>query len=365
MFDFHSKNYDIVEIDQISFRTLNHKIGRTIMQEGVSYLFFGGTAYLGLNTHPEMILLYKEGIERYGLNTGTSRNNNVQLGIYAEAERHLAAWFGFEESLIVSSGFLASQLAVRALGQDMDVFFAPGAHPALWLDHEQDLSDQTFLEWAVSTTAQINGGSRLRYVVASDTFASIRPSYYDFSPFSDIDDDKEVYFLLDDSHGFGVFENASIIYLRSLNKPNFHFIVVGSLAKGLGVDSGVVLGDAATLALLRKTPVYAGASPPSPAAMHMLINGTPIYTQQLQKLQERMKWFEERIQTDFHSAPGFPVYCFDDPDLYRRLLDHGIVISSFSYPRPSDPPLSRVTINSLHTKDDIQRLVEAIESIEY
>ena len=60
-----------------------------------TYLYFGGTAYLGIPQNKEFIGLYTEGLYRYGLNNGTSRGNNVQLAIYNEAETFIAQKYSF------------------------------------------------------------------------------------------------------------------------------------------------------------------------------------------------------------------------------------------------------------------------------
>src|SRR5690606_25273112 len=138
-----------------SFRNLHQTTGRIISLDGTDYHFFGGTAYLGLLDNPEYIDLYKKGIDLLGLNNGTSRTNNVQLGIYQEAESHLADRFGFEAAALLSSGYLAGQVAVRALSKGKTVLYAPGSHPALWLD-ETPLVDGSFDEWAKATLEFIN-----------------------------------------------------------------------------------------------------------------------------------------------------------------------------------------------------------------
>lgn len=343
-----------------SFLTLNQAMGRTLYRGDEECLFFGGTAYLGLNTHPEMIRLYTEGLKRYGLNIGTSRNNNVQLDIYSKAEKYLSERFDHQDAVVVSSGFLASQLALRSLTNDTEVYYAPGAHPALWPTEVSPSGSVSFEEWAIQTIDRINHKKHRQAVVVSDSFASIMPFCYDFSPFVAIEEDVEVCFLLDDSHGFGVFQNPSINDLRAQNRPNFHFVQAGSLAKGIGIDAGVVLGSMEIIARFRQSPIFSGASPPSPAAMYTLVNSSAIYEKQQKKLQERMGWFERGIQRDCQYIPGFPVYCFADSSLYEGLLEHSIVISSFSYPRPCDPLLNRVVINSMHTKEDIERLLEGL-----
>src|SRR5690606_14407909 len=82
----------LLEINSMSsFQELHQPIGRIIRQAGKGYHFFGGTAYLGLSTNEEYTELFKEGVDRYGLNNGTSRSNNVQLGIYKDAESNMAS----------------------------------------------------------------------------------------------------------------------------------------------------------------------------------------------------------------------------------------------------------------------------------
>lgn len=349
--------------DQTGFRKLEQRTGRTLSSEGREYLYFGGTAYLGLNTHPEAIRLYMEGVQKYGLNIGTSRTNNVQLDIYSRAEEYLAHRFGFEEGMVVSSGFLAAQLVANVMADEADILYAPGAHPALWPKSVSPASFLCFDEWAFEIVQHINKSPQQVFVVASDTFASIRPSYYDFTPFESIEETKEVHFILDNSHGFGIWDNPSILRLRNQNRQNLHFILVGSLAKGIGVDAGVILGDQTTLTRLRRSPMYVGASPPSPAGMHLLEKGRALYERQLAKLRERMWQFEQSVPHGYLSISGFPVYCFYQSDLYSQLAEKGIIISSFSYPSPEDTPLNRVVVNSEHTAADIDRLVRAIKEI--
>src|SRR5690554_2050532 len=108
------------------FSKLEQAAGREVSLDGRAYLFFGGTAYLGLNTHAPFINLFKKGIDLFGVNSGSSRGNNVQLGIYPQAEAMAATRFGATDAMVVSSGFLAAQLAVRHLAPQYDeLCYAP------------------------------------------------------------------------------------------------------------------------------------------------------------------------------------------------------------------------------------------------
>lgn len=80
---------------------------RTVEVDGKSFLYFGGTSYLGMATHPEFQKLLCESIQQWGTAYGSSRNSNIQLSIYQEAETLFSSLIGCESALFVSSGTLA------------------------------------------------------------------------------------------------------------------------------------------------------------------------------------------------------------------------------------------------------------------
>ena len=50
--------------------TLDHLPGRSLTSEGKEWLYFSGTAYLGLAWNPTFLAYLHEGIQRYGANFG-------------------------------------------------------------------------------------------------------------------------------------------------------------------------------------------------------------------------------------------------------------------------------------------------------
>ena len=86
---------------------LDHLPSRTLQYQGEDYLFFSGTSYLGMGHQAAFREALFEGIARYGTIFSASRNNNLQLAIYEQAENFLAEWTGTEAALTVTSGLLA------------------------------------------------------------------------------------------------------------------------------------------------------------------------------------------------------------------------------------------------------------------
>ncbi|MBE8721643.1 PLP-dependent aminotransferase family protein [Sphingobacterium pedocola] len=339
------------------FQYLNQPTGRIIQQDGENYLFFGGTAYLGLLDNPRYISLYKEGIDKYGLNNGTSRNNNVQLGIYREAENHTAQRFGFEDAILLSSGYLAAQLAIKVLCGRGELIYAPDTHPALWIDGKPHVKEN-FDVWMEETINYINCSDGGEFVVVSNALDNLTPMLYDFSSFEAINPNKKVLFVLDDSHGIGVLrKNGTSVGLNFADRDNFTLIVVASLAKGMGTDAGVVLGNKEHMDMLRKHPIFTGASPSSPASMYVLLKGQDIYEQSFDKLQHNISLAQQLFaHLQFKSISNFSVFSALEANLYQYLLDKNVLISSFSYPFPASPLLNRIVISALHEEQDLRHI---------
>lgn len=348
--------------NSLSFLNLESASDRQINVGGQSYLFFGGTAYLGLNNHSDFIKLYQEGLTRYGVNNGTSRNNNVQLDIYNKAEKVAAKRFHAESALISSSGYLAAQLAVKYFASQGELLYAPTSHPALWLENNPN-SPIAFKEWLNSTVAYINNSPRKDFVVVSNTMSILLPEIYDFSAFAEVHEHKNIHFLLDDSHGIGILENEGSAVMANIPKrPGIQVTVVASMAKGLGIDAGVILSDQQTINQLKSTGIYLGASPPAPAAMYTFIHAEDLYKEKHKTLQCNITLFRKHNRKRCISINNFPGFYFPDSDLFDSLKKKNLIISSFSYPLPTDPLVNRVIISGAHTEEDILTISREINS---
>ncbi|PST85088.1 aminotransferase class I/II [Pedobacter yulinensis] len=336
---------------------LQHAIQNRIDAGGRRYLYFGGTSYLGLATHPGFMECYSKGLQRYGVNNGTSRSNNIQIALYEEAEAFAAARFGAEAALILSSGYLAAQLCVRAyVGRQLA--YAPGTHPALWSD-EVPRQHGSVSAWM----RELPAGPAER-IVLSNTLNNLMPERYDFSALPG--DAHKQLLLADDSHGIGLLDGGIGAYTRLKTEAPARIVVVASMAKALGVDAGIILGDRDTVAELRKSVVFNGASPPAAAALYAFMNSSDLYGRQWQQLQENQHYFSKYLanQQNWSYIPELPVFRHTDVSLHHQLAEKGILISSFPYPDASGPLLNRVVLNSEHTRDELDRLLDILNTNE-
>jgi 7-keto-8-aminopelargonate synthetase-like enzyme len=337
--------------------------------EGRSFLYFGGTAYLGMPANAAFLEHYVKGLERYGVNNGTSRNNNVQLGIYAEAEAYAALQFGSESALILSSGYLAAQLCISHLSGFGKVVYAPDCHPALLLNDAALAGSGRFSSWITRIVEEINESDVQQWVLVSNSMNNLMPEIYDFSCLKAIKPEKEVLLLIDDSHGIGIVQEGSgtfgAVNLMFANLPQIEVVVVASMAKALGVDAGIILGRQETIAGLKGTPVFAGASPPAAAALYAFMQSKALYEKAFRKVRDLQDYTVSRLKDPeaFHFLHGFPVLQSKRMDLAELLLAQGILISSFPYPDRNGSALNRIILCSWHTEAHADRLLDVINDL--
>ena len=344
-----------------TFDHLAQKLSSVISHQQENYLYFGGTAYLGIPQNKAFIDLYIKGIAFYGLNNGTSRGNNVQLGIYNEAESYTAKRFGAEAALITSSGYLAAQLTVKVCVTQGEVRYAPNTHPALWTNGNPAVQS-SFEEWSKQVVAEINASETPNWVLLTNSMNNLHPEIYDFSFIKEINSSKKVTLVIDDSHGIGLLNQGNCVLQNVPNIAHVGVVVVASMAKALGLDAGVVLGSRNVIAQLKRSDEFYGASPPAAAGLYAFIHANEIYGQAFEKLQENVKIFKETLinKQDWLFAGDFPVFLALKSGIEKSLLANQILISSFPYPDRNSENLNRIVLSSWHSKADVLKLAAVL-----
>lgn len=344
---------------QEKYNNLTSPLANKITAKGDEYLYFGGTAYLGIPQNEKFLQLYLKGLNQFGLNNGTSRSNNVQLGIYNEVEQYAANKFGSEAALITSSGYLAAQLTVKNLADFGEVRYAPATHPALW-DQETPNVQGAFSLWLKNIVDEINESEKENWVIISNSMNNLFPEIYDFSLFRQIN--KKILLIVDDSHGIGIINNGLGVFNTLPKSDNIEILVIASMAKALGVDAGIVLGKTKRIEQLKKSNEFLGASPPAAAGLYAFMEAEKIYQSELEKLYQGMQTIHQSLlnNDDWQFIHDFPVYLAKNAELSQKLAAKKILISSFAYPDKDGPIINRIVLSSWHSKTDIAYLLKAL-----
>ena len=354
-------------MSSIKTRQIDFLPSRTAVFDAENYLFFSGTSYLGVGHQADFRAALLEGIGRYGTVFSASRNNNLQLKIYEETEDFLAKWTGAKAALTVTSGLLAGQLAINLLknkvgtNNEKTVFiYAPSAHPAVWeAPPPYKFTNQEDFENNILTTVEKEKNAPI--VVVSNAVDMLTCQTFDFSWITQLNDNQDITLLIDDSHGIGITgENGSGIFqkIRHLAKTNIKIIVIASLAKALGIPGGVILSEEKAINNIRQNPLFVGASPIVPAYLFAFLAAQPMYATARERLKNNIDTFNKTQTSNLFKSPfpHYPVFFTPENALFEALYKEKIFISHFAYPKPNDPPITRVVLSALHTEADIEYL---------
>lgn len=172
--------------------------------------------------------------------------------------------------------------------------------------------------------------------------------------------------IVDDSHGMGLLgiNGEGIISLLPKNTTT-SYVLTYSLSKALNIVAGAISCSSSLAEELRTMPEYTASTAPSPALLHAFINGQDLYAMQREKLRNNISYFQSLIkelkEVIFH--PLLPIFILPSTVDEEKLLQHKIIISSFSYPDPAGKKIQRIVLNALHTKTDLEILAEALNKI--
>ncbi len=346
---------------------LDHIPGPEITLGGETYLYFGGTAYLGMQYHPEFKALLAGATLHAGTHWGASRKGNVQVDAYANAEQKLAAWTGSEAALTLSSGFLAGRLLAEYFtGEPYGCFYSPSCHAALLPPGASRAA--TWEALAAALEAFLKNYPHRQAVVFTDSLD------FQHKP-GPVNEalralpTQNCLLVADDSHGLGVLGsdgNGAYPGLRALGFRQL--LVAASLGKALGVTAGVVLGPSELLVALEQTPLFSGASPAPPASLMALSKAldSGLYARQRAQLLGNMAHFAHRLGQvhGLQQVAGHPVWTFRDPALAASLFSHRIVVTHFDYAAEgSTGSPSRIVLTAAHSTQQLNQLASLLQEL--
>ncbi|HUH29425.1 aminotransferase class I/II-fold pyridoxal phosphate-dependent enzyme [Gelidibacter sp.] len=330
---------------------------RTIQVDGKSYLYFGGTSYLGMATNPDFQILLFDSIKTWGTSYGSSRNSNIQLRIYREAEDLLSKNSGAEAALTVSSGTLAGRLVMDYLAKTHQHFYHyPKTHPAIL----ENASRPLFVDGKLHPG--LRDEVKEAVVITADALLSlaVKPTNFDF--LDDISLSKTITLLIDESHSLGIVGKDGTGVYKTINHPSIsQKIMISSLTKAYGCSGGVIVGDKKLVDSIRNAVVFISAAGMNPIFLQTFVKGQDIIQNQLKKLRENLQFLygDDHLPQQFYYDHHYPVIYSHSNVIFDYLKSKGIIITNFKYPN-YDALMNRIVITANHTKDDLEQLKSAL-----
>lgn len=340
--------------------TIDEFPGRALKIGGNEYLYFGGTAYLGLQTDVTFQSLFIKNIKKYGTAYSASRKSNIRISIFDVAELYLAKLVGSEACITMSSGYLAGQLICDFFNHsDYTLYYAPNSHSALYKGQQKIYNNWKDLKNDLIKNQDEN------QVVFLDSIDFNGTNYPEFKELQELPL-EEIILIVDDSHGIGITGvngSGSYQYLKSL-KPK-KLLVSCSLGKGFGIQAGAIFGSTSLINNLKETSFFGGSSPATPAVLATILDTQDLTAKKRSILNRNTALFLTHltITSKLLIIKGHPTFSFQNEQLAMDLEENGIIVTNFRYPTKDDALMSRIVISASHTSEDIILLCNILNTL--
>ncbi|KAF2512695.1 pyridoxal phosphate-dependent aminotransferase family protein [Flavobacterium zhairuonense] len=320
------------------------------------YLYFGGTAYLGLPTNKDFQNLVVQNILNWGTTYGSSRTANIKLSAYDNGEKFLASHISSESAITVSSGMLAGKLVIDLMKKQTDSFF-----------HLNDTHNAIQTENSFPVFLNGNLNDRLldskpeKITILTDGVPSFETKPADLSFLEKIPNHKEITLIIDESHSLGIVgKNGNGIY-SSISFPIKRKIMVSSLGKAFGLTGGVIASDSKFIEQIKELETFTSAAGMNPAFVQTIFDAKEIYNVQHQKLLDNLNYIDSILvpNSNIKFDKSYPLIYILSQELVENLKEEKIIIASFKYTKEADP-LNRIVITANHLKDDLDKIVAVL-----
>ncbi|MFD1615759.1 aminotransferase class I/II-fold pyridoxal phosphate-dependent enzyme [Gelatiniphilus marinus] len=333
---------------------------RTVTINKKEYLYFGGTAYLGLPTNANFQNALIKSIAKWGSFYGSSRNSNIKLSVFNKAENLFAQQIGVEQTVIASSGTLAGKLVLEYLSKTESTFYHyPKTHPAILQNNSLPLFENAILHKNLVD----NKTESIVITVDAVLALEVAPTTFDF--LDAISNEKQITLVVDESHSLGVLgKQGEGIFKTIQNKSLKRKIMIASLGKALGLSGGVIASDESFINAIKNEVLFVSSSCANAAYLESYVLSQSLIKNQQRKLKDNLDFLfkDLELKDSFKFNRDYPVIYSIEESIYKKLLEKDIVITNFKYPNYKDG-MNRIVITANHTKEDLTRLKEALVSL--
>jgi glycine C-acetyltransferase len=342
---------------------------------------FCANNYLGLSSHQEIVDAAQKGLIERGFGMSSVRFICGTQDIHKELERKISQFLGTEDTILYSSCFDANGGLFEAVLGEEDVVISDALNHASIIDgirlckatrKRYQHADMDDLERQLKTSSEF----RMRMIATDGAFSMDG----DFAPLDKICELAERYdavVMVDDSHATGFIGKSgrgTPEYFGVVDKVD---IITSTLGKALGgATGGFTSGRKHIVEYLRqRSRPYLFSNSVAPPIVYASITAVDLIgkSDHLRRtLEENTRYFRMNMRAGgFNITEGthpiVPIMLGDAKlaqDMARDLLEKGIYVIGFSYPVvPKGKARIRVQISAAHTKEQLDRAVEAFITV--
>jgi len=361
-------------------RVVSSPSGPELIVDGRPLLAFCSNDYLGLAADPRVAAALGDAARRCGVGSGAAHLVSGHHAEHHALEEELAAFTGRERALLFSTGYMANLGTLAALGGRGATVVEDRLNHASLYDGAR-LGGARLRRYAhadvKALTAQLAGIEGGRTLVASDGVFSMDGDIAPLPELAAACTAHAALLLVDDAHGLGVVgpDGRGSIAQHGLNEDAVP-LLVGTLGKAFGTFGAFVAGREElieTLIQQARPYIYTTALPPAVAAATRVSLKISIdeswRRERLQSLVARFRHGAEQLGLPLlpSQTPIQPLLLGDTEQTVaasRTLEARGLLVTAIRPPTvPEGTARLRVTLSASHDESQVDRLLDALETL--
>ncbi len=353
---------------------LNGAVGPISHIDGRAMLYFGGTSYYCLHSHPQVIQAAQTALGTEGMGPATSRSTVGETPSLNALEQAAAKFFGTEDAVTIASGYLTNAAALAALESKFD-YILIDEHAHYSLDHAARLTGKQVTSFSHCNPQDVKQKlkSAMRPLILSDGVFPVTGAMPPLADYLEAITPHDGLIWLDEAHSFGVLGPTGKGAIEQQSIQSARVYSGGTLAKAFGGFGGIIPCNLSLGASLRTSPILNGASAPPAPAIAAALQGIRIVQadhhmrQRLHSNAEFLKSGLIELGIEITESPApFASWQVGTTETMRKihqaLLDDGIYVQFIEhYAGVSENGLLRAVVFSEHSTDQISQLLNALK----
>lgn len=365
---------------------LDHRVSiyNPVSHREEDFVCFDSNSYLGLHVHPLVVEATSQALAEFGYGTPSAQLLSGTNRHMRELEDTISWFHGRKDTIVFSSGYSANLGTITALVGRNDIGVADqyshtSIHDACGWANPKQLRTFPHRDYAAldgilrrMLTAKPQAGK----LIVSDGVFSMHGSIADLPQLRQVADQHDATLMIDEAHSTGVLGETG----RGLEE---HFdckggvdVLMGTFSKAPGTVGGYVAGSEELVTYLRffaNSGLFSAAIPAAlcaglKVAFEIMANDP----EPREQLWENIHWLAPAL-----AAAGLNVAPAQSPILTvfigntnllwqvsRELYAKGVKCGNVCFPAvPPGEGILRISVNARHTREDLERCVEAIRQV--
>ena len=355
--------------------------GTVALAAGKQVINMCANNYLGLSDHPDLVAAGQAALDRYGYGMSSVRFICGTQEEHIALEQRLAAFLGFEDTILYSSCFDANAGLFETLLGPEDAVISDALNHASIIDGVR-LCKARRLRYANSDMddleARLKEAADCRFkLIATDGVFSMDGYIAKLDQICDLADRYGAMVMVDDSHAVGFVGQTGRGSIEHCGVMGRVDIVTGTLGKALGGASGGYTCARKEVVdwLRQRSRPYLFSNTLAPVIAQTSIKVLDMLeasTDRRDRLMENATHFRTRMTAaGFDLLPGehpiIPVMLRDPKlaqDMAARLDAKGVYVAPFSFPVvPRGQDRIRTQMSAAHSREELDQAINAFIAV--